>query len=402
MMGRRVLGTLAVVCLLAAPAAAQDPEPAGEGSSSGLGAFGGKVVRIFSAPLHPVIESVGPGGGFGPGIAYRSPGRSGGPWSFAARAVITPRKYWLTQTRLTHQNDWLHAEFYGRARDMKRLNFFGIGADTAEEDRTNYRFLDRSAGVLASVRFPAFDVLAVGGRLEELWPELRGGQHDTLSSIEERFTLLDAPGLDVQPRFTSATVFANLNYPGGNALGRHGFDVQVAYTAYRDHDAGTYNFNRVSLESQQRIRGVHPDHTLTLHQWFVTSGEDDLVPLYFQHTLGGVGAVRAVGEEIIGSDGTKATLRGLQDLRFRGPHHLLLQAEYRFKVWGPFDVTGFVDSGMSARRRGEIGLDGLRTSAGFSLSLMTIDATALRVDVAGGGGEGGRVFFSVGPVFQRY
>jgi hypothetical protein len=32
---------------------------------------------------------------------------------------------------------------------------------------------------------------------------------------------------------------------------------------------------------------------------------------------------------------------------------------------------------------------------------MTSDATALRIDVGTGGGEGTRVFFSVGPIFQR-
>ena len=54
--------------------------------------------------------------------------------------------YWLAQTRLAHQREWLHAEFYGRARDMKRLDFFGLGAGTTQEaDRTTYRFIDRSA-----------------------------------------------------------------------------------------------------------------------------------------------------------------------------------------------------------------------------------------------------------------
>lgn len=402
MIGRLLLYTLASVSLLATPAAAQDPASTVAPPSDALAATAKKIVAIFSAPLHPVVESVAPGGGFGPGVAYRSPGRAGGPWTFAAKAVVTPRAYWLAQTRLAHQREWLHAEFYGRARDMKRLDFFGLGAGTQEADRTTYRFIDRSAGALASVRFPAFDVLSLGGRLEELWPRIRDGHDDGVPPIGEKFMVEEVPGLEAQPRFTSATAFANLNFPGGNALGRHGVDIQMAYTAYRDHDAGAYNFNRISIESQQRIRGVRPDHKLTIHQWFVTVGADDQVPFYFQQTLGGVGGVRAVGEEILGSDGTKATLRGFRDLRFRGPHHLLLQAEYRFKVYGPFDVTAFVDSGMTALRRKELGVGGLRTSGGLSLSLMTIDATALRIDVASGGGEGVRVFFSVGPIFQRF
>jgi outer membrane protein assembly factor BamA len=205
----------------------------------------------------------------------------------------------------------------------------------------------------------------------------------------------------VQPSFTSTTALLNLNYPGGNALGRHGIDLHTAYSRYHDHDEGLFDFGRFDLESQQRVRGILADHTLTFHQWFSSTGAEDIVPFYLQHTLGGAGSVRRFSEEILGSDGTKATLRGFRDLRFRGPHLLLLQAEYRVKIFGPIDMTLFVDSGMAAARRGQIGVGGLNTDGGFSLSLMTSDATALRIDVGTGGGEGTRVFFSVGPIFQR-
>jgi len=65
---------LLVVLLVRFSAHAQNaPTSAGAGAGSGgLRAFGEKVVAIFGKPLHPIVESVAPGGGFGPGIGYRT------------------------------------------------------------------------------------------------------------------------------------------------------------------------------------------------------------------------------------------------------------------------------------------------------------------------------------------
>ena len=101
------------------------------------------------------------------------------------------------------------------------------------------------------------------------------------------------------------------------------------------------------------------------------------------------------------SDATKATLRGFQNLRFRGPHLLLLQAEYRLKLYGPVDATLFVDAATMATRRSDLARSGMKHDYGFSLSVMTSDATAIRTDVGFGAGEGAHVFFSVGPIFQQ-
>ncbi len=76
--------------------------------------------------------------------------------------------------------------------------------------------------------------------------------------------------------------------------------------------------------------------------------------------------------------------------------------EYRVaKLIGPIDLTIFADAGTVATLRGDLKPSKFATNGGFSLSLMTIDATALRVDVGMGGGEGVHVFFSVGPIFQQ-
>ena len=393
---------LLVLTLLAWSPPRADAQTASAAPPENSGSFATKTVKLFGKPLHPIVKSVAPGGLFGPGIGYKSKRVFGEPWSFRTEAVITPRKYWNLEANTRFQNDWLHAEFYTRGREMTRLPFYGIGPDAAEENQTTYAFLDRTAGVLSSIRLARFDVLAVGGRVEGLWPEIGPGKDSAYPPIDQRFNESTAPGLTSQPAFAIYTGFVNLNYPGGNALGRYGVDVQAAVRKYDDRDGGAYDFRRVDIESQQRVPGFHGTHKLTLHQWFSTTTVSDgkSVPFYLQQTLGGAGAVRPVGEDILGSDATTATLRGFADLRFRGPHLLLLQAEYRFKVKGPFDATLFVESGTVAHARSSLRLADMKTSFGASVSLMTIDSTALRVDV-GAGREGTRLFFSVGPIFQQ-
>lgn len=78
------------------------------------------------------------------------------------------------------------------------------------------------------------------------------------------------------------------------------------------------------------------------------------VPFYLPQTLGGVGGVRSFNDEILGSDATKATLRGFRDLRFRGTKLMLLQAEYRLKIAGPIDATLFVDAGTVSARPADL------------------------------------------------
>ena len=59
------------------------------------------------------------------------------------------------------------------------------------------------------------------------------------------------------------------------------------------------------------------------------------VPFYLMPTLGG-----------------NDSLRGFRDYRFRGPHALLLQGEYRFEIWSGLDGALFYDAGKVAHAPG--------------------------------------------------
>jgi outer membrane protein assembly factor BamA len=176
----------------------------------------------------------------------------------------------------------------------------------------------------------------------------------------------------------------------------------MTYAIYDDQELNRFSFDRTEIEAQQRFALIAPHHRLTLHGWVSTSTpkDDNVVPFYLERTLGGTSYVRGVHEDRIGSDGTQATLRGFRNLRFRDRNLLLLQAEYRIPLWSSFDATVFADAGKVTPRREDLDLSDLEHDFGFSLSAMKGGATAVRVDVGMGGGEGVRVFLTLGDVIR--
>ena len=355
-----------------------------------------KIRSVFGAPLHPVISGVAPGGGWGAGVGYDAPGR--GPWNASAKAIYTLNNYWLAEAVKGYEGRRTQFEGFARAREMRQLDYYGSGPASNLFNRTSFSYRDPVVGAHGKLRITPW--LALGGRVEEIWPYARAGRR--LPSIEARFFLPgDAPGLFGQPVYGryQASVDVHLPAPPGDAF-YQGTRSRVTYAIYDQQDAELFNFRRLDLEAQQVFAGFGAHHRLTLSGWASTSmfnaGQD--VPFYLQRTLGGKSEIRSVHDDRLGSDGTEATLRGYRDLRFRDRNLLLLQAEYRVPLWGPIDATLFTDAGKVAAVRSDLDLNDLRRDVGFSLSIMKGWTTWARVDVGFGSGEGTRVYFSLGDL----
>ena len=355
-----------------------------------------RIHSIFARPLHPVIGTVAPGGGWGAGVGYTAPTR--GPWDFNVKGLWTLKNYQLAEAVLGYHGRRAEFEGYGRYRDMNRLDFFGLGPESNLFDRTTFSLKDPVAG--AHGKFRILPWLALGGRVEELWPREASGER--LPSIEQRFTPAEAPGLATSTRFGRYQGSVHIHLPAspGDAF-YQGTRSRVTYAIYDHHDdVELFNFKRLDLEAQQTLAGFGAHHRLTLSGWASTSMTDDgqEVPFFLQRTLGGKSELRSVHEDRLGTDGTDATLRGYRDLRFRDRNLLLLQAEYRVPLWGPIDATIFADAGKVTPTRDDLDLSDLRRDFGFSLSVMKGWVTPARIDVGFGSGEGTRIYLTLGDL----
>ena len=224
-----------------------------------------------------------------------------------------------------------------------------------------------------------------------------------MPSIENVFAESIVPGgFSTEPVFGRYRGLVEFTHPGAANTDFDNVDddsyrgtYQVALEAVRDHSEGRHNFHRWEAEVQHRIPGFRPGQRLTLHGLVASTSSNGDVPYYMLYTLGGTGGLKAFRPDMLGSDGTRATLRGFRNYRFRDRDLVLMQAEYRIPLHEQIHSTVFVEAGQVAPRTSELFSD-LKASTGFSLSYVRKGRTLGRMDVGFGGGEGVHVFWSFG------
>src|SRR5688572_1476052 len=393
-----------LLCVLLTPltAAPQSTQTA-EGTPTDLGnlpvpGWAQGVIDSFSKPVHPVIGGVASGGGLGFGVGYDSPEDT--RWYQQAEAMVTVRRYWSLEGEVGRRSLSQRSQIgaFGAVRHMGRLDYFGIGPQSVFEDRSAYRQREHTFGTRGWFRVaPA---VRVGGTVAAYMTDLGPGRSPTVRSIEEVFNPTDVPGFNAQQTFGRYRGFVEFTNPriADEALeaeqyrGRYQFAVE----AVRDHSSGsTNNFNRVETEVQQRIPGIRPGQRLTLHGFVATTHGGDDVPYYMLYTLGGSGGLKSFRPDLLGGDGTRASLRGFRNYRFRDRDLLLMQAEYRIPLHKYVHSSVFVDAGQVAPRVSDLFSD-LKANTGFSLSFVRKGKTVGRMDLGFGGGEGVHLFWSFG------
>lgn len=356
------------------------------------------IVDSFSKPVHPVIGGVASGGGLGFGVGFDSPEDT--QWYQQAEAMVTVRRYWSLEGEVGRRSMSKRSQIgaFGAVRHMGRLDYFGIGPQSAFEDRSAFRLRETTFGTRGWYR--AAPAVRVGGTVAAYLTDIGRGVSPKVRSIEEVHAAASVPGFNAQPKFGRYRGFVELtNSPVADDAAveeeRYRGTYQFAVEAVRDHSSGTHDFNRVETEVQQRIPGIGAGQRLTLHGFVATTHGGDEVPYYMLYTLGGSGGLKSFRPDLLGGDGTRATLRGFRNYRFRDRNLLLMQAEYRIPVHKYVHTSVFVDAGQVAGRPSDLFSD-LKANTGFSASFVRKGKTVGRMDVGFGGGEGVHLFWSFG------
>jgi Omp85 superfamily domain len=383
--------------LLPQPAHAQDSS---EFENLPVPTWAEPVIDSFGKPVHPVIGSVASGGGLGFGFGYDS--SESEKWYRSGEAMLTVRRYWSLEGEVGRRSLRARSQLgvFGALRHMNRLDYFGIGPATVFENRSAFRLRETTIGTRGWFR--PVSAVRLGGSVAMYKPDLGPDANPSVPSIDARFSTSFVPGFSAVPMFGRYRGFVELVYPAARSDRRdeeesdryHGA-YQVAVEAVRDHDSGRHDFHRWETEVQQRIPGFGPGQRLTLHGFLASTNSDADVPFYMLYTLGGSSGLKAFRPDLLGTDGTQATLRSFKNFRFRDRNLLLMQAEYRIPIAGGVHATVFVDAGRVAPRTSEL-FRNLRAGTGFSLSYMRKGKSLGRVDVGFGGGEGVQLFWSFG------
>ena len=277
---------------------------------------------------------------------------------------------------------YLEAGVEAAHRHQPQDDFYGIGPDSSEGARVNYRLDMTSAVGRAVVRpLPWFAAGVHAGRLDT---SIGRGTDPAYPSIETRFLGASAPGIVNDGSFGYADAVATVDYRDQPANPRDGGFYTVTLASYRDLEATFYDFRRLDVRLQQFFPIFDKKRVVAVQGRLITSTARDgqQVPFYFQPTLGG-------------SD----TLRSVSDFRFRDNDVLYLNAEYRWEALTGLDLALFTDGGTVGPGTDSLRLDQFTYAYGVGFRFNTYKTMFLRLDVGTGGGEGVHVFVKFAKAF---
>lgn len=401
-----------------------------------LKAVPGCVEELFTgAPFHIAVGSIAPQNGFGAGVAYvgakntdnwrvnwnaDAVGSINGSWRAGvyAKFVHVPTRMITFQFGTKNlKPNWTdlpeHTVFslYAQAISLNKLTYFGLGATTTEAGRSFYGMREIIAGgnVVKSVYQPWR--ISAYGEANGRFVDLRPSDGQPSPTIGQLYTEATAPGLTTQPgsfqlgegvRMTP--VLANdrvrLNYsatyqqyvaPGSSfSFQRLTFDFGHQFALYSKTTRLLTPRNGNGPDDCSLDQGAkHPEcpeaFTRNLEGSFglrllnvlsMTPG-GDVVPFYFQPTLG--------GSDINGN----SSLSSYQDYRFRAPNLLLLRETFDHSIgkW-PLGVAFTADEGKLGMTRGDLGSAQWEHSFAAGLTLRAGGFPQIFLWFAFGGNEG--------------
>jgi outer membrane protein assembly factor BamA len=334
--------------------------------------------------FHPKLGTLTTGSGFAYGLGFRDRDLFSNTGALEIWAAGSVKRYWATEARLRFPRlaeNRVYLETWASHRDYPEENFFGLGPDSNRDDRSDYAIRTNHFGGRAGVR--PLSHLLVGGGIEYLEPRLGEGQNDRFPDVSDSFSPSEAPGLDTRADFLRSEAFIEVDYREPRHPKKGGW-YRIDFSHYDDRTAGQFTFNRLDADLRQFI-GFLAGRRVIAARLFVSTSDTDAgqtMPFYLMPTLGG-----------------NDTLRGFREYRFRGPHAILAQGEYRWEIWSGFDAALFYDAGKVANRREDLDFEDLESDYGIGFRFNTNNGIILRVDAAFGSRDGKHLYIVFGGVF---
>ncbi len=333
--------------------------------------------------IHLKLGSLATGSGFAFGGGYRHRRLFDREGAFTVWGAASLKKYWAAEGRFDLPDladGRLEIGTYLRWQDYPQEVYFGIGPAARRGDETNYQLKNTLVGGRVGIK-PS-SVVSFGGGLEYSRPVLGPGRNSRLPSIEALFDDASAPGLFGADNFLRTSAFLHVDYRQPKNARKGGWYRIEASHFEEASDAHT--FNRVDVDLRQFASILAERRVLAVRLYVSTSdpAPGARMPFYLMPTLGG-----------------HDSLRGFRDYRFRGPHAILTNAEYRWEIWSGLDAALFYDAGKVAFRRSDLDFKGLARAYGFGFRFNTDNGTILRIDAGFGSQDGKHLYIVFGDVF---
>jgi hypothetical protein len=328
----------------------------------------------------PYFDSVYQGGGVTAGAGYRKFFGDNTFWEI--KGLYSILDYKLVEGGVVSKDHLSRRLRFGTRlgwRDATQVAYYGVGQNSNEENRTNFRFQETYAegyGEFRAVRW-----LPITGSLAfEQWNTLSG--EGVEPSIETQFTPQTAPGLGADVGYLHTKVAAGIDWRQSPGYTRRGGLYEVTLHDYRGTNGGLYSFQKLDGQVIQHVPLLRETWVLAARARVETTlNDNDLIPYFMLPSLG-----------------SGSTLRGYSSYRFRDRHSMLMNAEFRWIPAVGMDMALFYDAGKVTSRRNDLDFKRLKSNVGFGVRFHGPMATPLRLDLAFSN-EGWRLVFAGGPIF---
>jgi hypothetical protein len=339
-----------------------------------------KLLILDPSGFFPYFDSVYQGGGLTLGAGYRK--FFGDNTSWNVKGLYSVKNYKLLEAGISsmgHLDKKLDLNLRLGWRDATQVNFFGLGINSSEANRSVYRFQETYTDASAELR-PVKWLPIKGIVAYEQWDTKGGTGGDP--SIETIFNPSTAPGLGTDPRYIHSTVSAGFDWRRSPGYTRSGGLYEARLHDFHNMYGGTYGFRKLDLEAVQHLPLLRENWVLAARGRVETTlNDNDAIPYFMLPSLGG-----------------GSTLRAYESWRFRDRHSMLMNAEVRWVPAVAVDMAFFYDAGKVSRYRHDLSFKSLKSDVGVGIRFHGPNATPLRVDFAIGN-EGWRMVFSGGPSF---
>ncbi|HEY6946896.1 MAG TPA: hypothetical protein VI431_17290 [Candidatus Acidoferrum sp.] len=391
-------------------------------------------------PVHIAVGSIAPQNGFGAGIAYLghkttdnwrinwdsdAVGSINGSWraGLYIKFVDTHEKavggHFGTvgaqekKTRvLSELPEHAVINLYAQAISLNKLTYFGLGPATTLAGRSFYGMREIIGGGSAVKPFYQRLNASLFGEINGRFVEIRPSTNQPSPTIGALYTEATAPGLTTQPgtlqlgegvqiRPTTFHDSVRLNYrlayqqffaPGNSTFSfqrltadlYNQFVIHKKTTRYllpRDNNPnGPDECPPPTEERDHPCEAITRDQegTVGLRFFLATSMTPggDVVPFYFQPTIGGT--------DINGNP----SLSSYQDFRFRAPNVMFFRQDLEHSIWGPLGVSIMAEEGKVGLTRGDLGSNPWVHSFATGLTLRAGGFPQVFLLFAWGGNEG--------------
>ena len=346
--------------------------------------FAAALPTSTEAQIHfrPILGSLPADSGLAAGfelLRYRTLG----PFDARARFVGSIKKYEHAEFSLESPPPATHnffSEFRLRYRNYPEEDFWGLGPDSIEQNRSNYRLEDIWLTGTAGLHFRSgLRVAAVAGLAKV---NIGPGRDNSNPATDTVFPSEEAPALRTSPDYWRGGLLIDYDRRDDRENPRTGDLASFEWTRYTDRDPGDFNFDRYAIEYRRFFSLSESRRIAGRARIILTDAPTGhAVPFYMQPSVGGTD-----------------TVRGFHQYRFRSGSSLLLNVEYR-QAWLEFlDVVGFADAGRVLVEPGDLSLNSLEGSVGAGARVRVGGRVFFGVDL-GFSREGARLWFRSGNIF---